>query len=101
MPEARWQGLEVVERIESEAFVEHIGWKKTVVGTTTGSSSAVVSIVYTRGSPRSYPVVVADVVVGHIVAAAGIVVHIGATVVHKSFGLGCNFGHTCPTLVGC
>ena len=91
MPEARWQGLEVVEvveRIASEAIVGRIGLKQTVVGTTTGSSTAVVSTVYTRGSPRSYPVVVADVVVGHIVAAAGFVVRIGATVVHKSFGLG-------------
>ena len=87
MPEARWQGLEVVEvveRTESEAFVEHIGWKKTVVGTTTVSSSVAASTVYTRGSPRSYPVVVADVVVGHIVAAACIVVHIGA----NNFDLG-------------
>ena len=100
MPEVRWQGLEVVEvveRIESEAFVGRIDLKKTVVGTTTGSSSAAASTVCTRGSPRSYPVVVADVVVGHIVAAACIVVHIGA----NSFGLDCSFGHTCLTLVGC
>ena len=95
----RWQGLEVVEvveRIESEAFVGHIVLR-TVVGTTTGSSSAAASTVCTRGSPRSYPVEVADVVVGHIVAAPCIVVHIGA----NSFVLDCSFGHTCLTLVDC
>ena len=78
----RWQELEVVEVVEHialEAFVGRIGLKQTVVGTTTGSSSAVASTVYTRGSPRSYPVVVADVVVRHIVAAVCIVVHIGAS----------------------
>ena len=81
MPEARWQGLEVVEvveRIASEAFVERNGLKQTVVGTTTASSTAVASIVYTRGSPRSYPVVVAVVVEGHTVAAERTVVRIGA-----------------------
>ena len=97
----RWQGLEVVEvveRIGLEAFVGHIGLTQTVVGTTTDSSTAAASIVYIRGSPRSYPVVDAGVVVvGHIVVAACIVVHIGA----NSFGLDCSFGHTCLTLVGC
>ena len=101
MPESRWQGLEVVEVvecIESEAFAVRIGLKRTVVGTTTGSSSAVASTVYTRGSPRSYPVVVAAVVeVGNV---AHIAEHIGATVVRTSFGSDCNFGHTCPTLAG-
>ena len=78
MPEVRWQGLEVVERIESEAFVGRIDLTKTVVDTTTGSSTAAASTVCTRGSPRSYPVVDADVVVGHIVVAACIVEHMEA-----------------------
>ena len=65
MLEARWQGLEVVkvvEHIESEAFVVHTGSRTIVVGTTSSISSAVVFTAYTRGSPRSYPVEVADVV---------------------------------------
>ena len=74
----RWQGLEVVERIESEAFVGRIDLTKTVVGTTTGSSSAAASTVCTRGSPRSYPVVVADVVARRTVAVVYIAGHIGA-----------------------
>ena len=82
MPEARWQELEVVEVVEHialEAFAGRIGLKQTVVGTTTGSSSAVASTVYTRGSPRSYPVVVADVVGRRTVAAVCIADHIGAS----------------------
>ena len=79
MPEVRWQGLEVVERIESEAFVGRIDLTKTVVDTTTGSSTAAASTVCTRGSPRSYPVVDAGVVVvGRIVVAACIVEHMEA-----------------------
>ena len=81
-----------------EAFAGCIDLKQTVVGTTTGSSSAAVSTPCTLGSPRSYPVVVAAVVeVGNV---AHIAEHIGATVVRTSFGSDCNFGHTCPTLAG-
>ena len=97
MLEAHWWGLEVVEHIVSEAFAVHTGSRTIVVGTTSGSSSAAVSTAYTRGSPRSYPVVVADVVVRHIVVAACIVVHIGA----NNFGLDCSFGRRCLTLVDC
>ena len=77
MLEARWQGLEVVGRIDSEAFAVRTGRGTLVVDTTSGSSSAVVSTVYTRGSPRSYPVVVADVVERRTVAAVHIAGHIG------------------------
>ena len=97
MLEARWQGLEVVGRIDSEAFAECTGSRTLVADTTSGNSAAVVSTACTRGSPRSYPVVDADVVVGHIVVAACIVVHIGA----NSFGLDCSFGRRCLTLVDC
>ena len=78
MLEAHWRVLEVVGDIVLEAFAVHTGSRTIVVGTTSGSSSAAASTVCTRGSPRSHPVVVADVVVRHIVAAACIVVHIGA-----------------------
>ena len=97
----RWQGLEVVEvveRIGLEAFVGHIGLTQTVVGTTTDSSTAAASIVYTRGSPRTYPVVDAGVVVvGRIVVAACIVEHIEA----NNFDLGCSFDRRYLTLVDC
>ena len=63
----------------SEAFAVHTGSRTIVVGTTSGSSSAVVSTAYTRGSPRSYPVVVADVVERRTVAAVCIAGHIGAS----------------------
>ena len=88
----------VAGHIVKGAFAECTDPKQIVVDTTTGSSSAAVSTACTRGSPRSYPVAVAAVVVEGIVAH--IAEHIGATVVRTSFGLDCNFGHTCPTLAG-
>ena len=82
MLEAHWQGLEaveVVEHNESEALAVHTGSRTIVVGTTSGSSSAAVSTAYTRGSPRSCPVVVADVVETRTVAVVHIAGHIGAS----------------------
>ena len=100
MPEVRWQGLEVVEvveRIGSEAFVGRIDLTKNVFGTITGSSSAAVSTPCILGSPRSYLVVVAAVVVaGNF---AHIAERIGATVGSKNCS-GCSFGHMYPTLAG-
>ena len=97
MLEAHWQGLLVVGRIVSEAFAERTGSRTIVVDTTSGSSSAVVSTVCTRGSPRSYPVVVVVVVDGHIAAAECIVECIEA----YNFDWGYSFGRKCPTLAGC
>ena len=63
----------------SEAFAVHTGSRTIVVGTTSGSSSAAFSTAYTRGSPRSCPVVVADVVETPTVDVVHIAGHIGAS----------------------
>ena len=79
------------------AFVEHIGWRQIVVGTTTDSSFAAVSKPYILSSPRNFLVAVAAVVVaGSFVHIVG---HIGATVECKNYS-GCSFDHMCPTLAG-
>ena len=86
-----------VVHIVKGAFVEGTGSKQIVVDTTTGNSTAAVSKPCIQGSPRSYLVAIAVVVV--VDNFAHIAERIGATVGCKNC-TGCSFGHMCPTLAG-
>ena len=87
----------VAGHIVKGAFAECTDPKQIVVDTTTDSSSAAVSKPCILGSPRSYPVAVAAVVVEGIVAH--IAEHIGATDECTNYS-NCSFGRMCPTLAG-